>query len=73
MRLFSFSGLFIPHAPVGSVKGMFFLISLASHNNTIQLGLLFFFKSAGGFNYIIVNSFSATKKSLMNSQNSSWQ
>jgi hypothetical protein len=42
MRLFSFSGLFIPHAPVGSVKGMFFLISLASHNNTIQLGLLFF-------------------------------
>jgi hypothetical protein len=66
-----------PHAPVGWVRGMiFFLILLASRPqqyNPIELAYFSFFKSAGGFNYIIIKSFSATKKNLMNSPNLSWQ
>jgi hypothetical protein len=52
--------------PVGWVRGMIFsLILLASRPqqyNPIGLAYFSFFKSAGGFNYIIRKSFSATKK-----------
>jgi hypothetical protein len=52
---------------VGWVRGMiFFLILLASRPqqyNPIGLAYFSFFKSAGGFNYIIIKSFSTTKKS----------
>jgi hypothetical protein len=65
-----------PHALVGWVRGMmFFLILLASRPqqyNPIGLAYFSFFKSAGGFNYIIITSFSTTKK-LMNSPNLSRQ
>jgi hypothetical protein len=63
-----FSHVFFPspHAQVGWVRGMiFFLILLASRPqqyNPIGLAYFSFFKSAGGFNYIIIKSFSATKK-----------
>jgi hypothetical protein len=66
---FSSSQVFFPspHALVGWVRGMiFFLILLASRPqqyNPIGLAYFSFFKSAGGFNYIIIKSFSATKKS----------
>jgi hypothetical protein len=55
-----------PHAPVGWVRGMiFFLILLASRPqqyNPIGFAYFSFFKSACEFNYIIIKSFSATKK-----------
>jgi hypothetical protein len=51
---------------VGWVRAMiFFLILLASRTkqyNPIGLAYFSFFKSASGFNYIIIKSFSATKK-----------
>jgi hypothetical protein len=65
-----------PHALVGWVRGMiFFLILLAGRPqqyNPIGLAYFSFFKRAGGFNYIIIKSFSATKN-LMNLPNLSWQ
>jgi hypothetical protein len=56
-----------PHALLGWVRGMnFFLILLASRPqqyNPIWLAYFSFFKSACGFNYLIIKSSSATKKS----------